>query len=98
MREIAPVGSEDVVNVATPPVRLPEPINAPPLKKLTSSPSVVVVGGLTVNGDKTAVNVTDCPANIEEFGESVSTSVVSVGAAVSNTVLETLPTKTESPE
>ena len=98
MSETAPVGSEDVVSVATPPSRVPEPSGVVPLKKLTGSPSVVVVGGLTVNGDKTAVNMTDCPANIEEFGDSVSASVVSVGAAVSNTVLETLPTKTESPE
>ena len=59
---------------------------------MTNSPFVVVVGGPTVKGDNTAVNVTDCPVKMEELGEAVRVSEVSTGAAVSNTVLERLPT------
>ena len=90
--EFDPGGRTVVVVVATPPDRIPEPSNVVPLKKFTSSPSVVVVGELTVKGDKIAVNMTDCPVKIAEFGETVKVSEVSTGAAVSKTVLERLPT------
>jgi hypothetical protein len=55
--ESAPTGSAVVVNVATPPDSVPEPSSVVPLKKLTGSVFVVVVGGPTVYGDRTAVNV-----------------------------------------
>jgi hypothetical protein len=97
LRVSAPVGSA-VVSVAIPPDSVPWPRRIAPLKNLTDSPSVVVVGGPTVKGDSTAVNVTDCPVKMEEFGEAVSVREVSTGAAVSSTVPERLPTKTESPE
>jgi hypothetical protein len=48
VRVFDPVGSAVVVSVATPLDRVPEPSNVVPLKKLTSSPLVVVVGGPTV--------------------------------------------------
>ena len=72
-----------------PPESVPEPSNVVPLKNLTGSPFVVVVGGPTVNGDSTAVKVTDCPVKIAELGEAVRVSVVSTGAAVRCTTLET---------
>ena len=59
--ESVPANNAVVVRTATPPASVPEPSNAPPLKKLTDSPFVVVVGGPTVKGDSTAVNFTDCP-------------------------------------
>ena len=91
LRASAPGRSVVVVSVATPPRRCPEPSGVAPLKKFTSSPSVVVVGGPTVNGDRIAVNVTDCPVKIDEFGEAVRVSEVLTGAAVSGTVLDMLP-------
>jgi hypothetical protein len=91
VRESAPEGSAVVVSVAIPPSKCPEPSGVMQLKKLISSPSVVVVGGPTVKGDRTAVNVTDCPAKIDEFGEVVRVSEVLTGAAVSGTVLDRLP-------
>ena len=83
MSESDPVVSAVVVRTATPLESVPEPSNVAPLKKLTSSPSVVVVGGPTVKGDSTAVNVTDSPVKIPVFGEKVRVSEVSTGAAVS---------------
>ena len=59
--ESVPVNNAVVVKTATPPESAPEPSKVVPLKKLTSSPFVVVVGGPTVKGDSTADNVTDCP-------------------------------------
>lgn len=53
---------------------------------------MVVVGGPTVKGERTAVNVTDWPVKIDEFGEAVRVSEVLTGAAVSSTVFERLPT------
>ena len=69
MSELAPVDSPLVVREATPLESVPEPSNVVPLKKLTRSPFVVVVGGPTVKGDSAAVNVTDCPVKIPVFGE-----------------------------
>jgi len=85
------MGSAVVVSVATPFKRWPEPRGVAPLKKLTSSPSVVVVGGPTVKGLRVAVKVTESPNKIEEFGEAVRVSDVFTGAAVSGTVSERLP-------
>ena len=48
LKESDPVTSAVVVNLATPFNRVPEPSNVVPLKKLTVSPFVVVVGGPTV--------------------------------------------------
>ena len=59
--ESVPVGRAVVVKTARPLESVPEPSRVVPLKNLTSSPFVVVVGGPTVKGDRTAVNVTDCP-------------------------------------
>ena len=59
--ESVPVNRAVVVRTATPPESVPEPSNVVPLKKLTDWPFVVVVGGPTVKGDSTAVNVTGCP-------------------------------------
>ena len=87
----APVSSAVVVSVATPPDNVPDPRGVVPLKKFTNSPSVVVVGGPTVNGARTAVSVTGSPVKMDELGEAVSESVVLTGAAVNCTVLETLP-------
>jgi hypothetical protein len=98
LRVSVPTESEVVASVATPPDSVPVPSKVAPLKNFTDSPFVVVVGGPTVKGDRTAVNVTDCPAKIAELGEAVRVSEVSTGAAVRCTVLERLPTKTESPE
>lgn len=85
------MGSAVVVNVATPLKRWPEPSSVAPLKKLTRSPSVVVVGGPTVKGLRVAVNVTESPANMDEPGEATRASEVLTGAAVSGTVSERLP-------
>jgi hypothetical protein len=85
------MGSAVVVSVATPLNRWPGPRGIAPLKKLTSSPSVVVVGGPTVKGLRVAVKVTESPANMDEAGEDVRVSVVFTGAAVSGTVSERLP-------
>jgi hypothetical protein len=92
LRASAPANSAVVVSVTTPPDRVPVPSKVAPLKNLTCSLSVVVVGGPTVKGDKTAVNVTGLPIKMDEFGEAVRVSEVLTGAAVSNTVLERLPT------
>jgi len=98
LRASVPVDKAVVVSVATPPDSVPVPSKVAPLKNLTDSPFVVVVGGPTAKGDRTEVNVTDWPVKMDELGEVVRVSEVSTGAAVSCTVLETLPTKTESPE
>jgi hypothetical protein len=44
-----------------------------------------------VKGLRVAVNVTESPDNIEEFGEAVRVSEVFVGAAVSDTGSDRLP-------
>jgi len=85
------MGSAVVARVATPLKRWPEPSSVEPLKKLTSSPSVVVVGGPTVKGLRVAVNVTESPDKREEFGEAVRVSDVLTGAAVSDTGSDRLP-------
>lgn len=58
---------------------------------MTSSPSVVVVGGPTVKGLRVAVNVTASPDNMGEFGEAARVSEVFTGAAVRETASDRLP-------
>jgi len=85
------MGSALVVRVATPLERWLDPRKVAPIKKLTSSPSVVVVGGPTVKGLRVAVNVTESPNNRDEFGEATRASEVFTGAAVRDTLSERLP-------
>ena len=51
-----PTASEDVDNLATPPLSAPVPMDAPLLKKVTLPVGVPPVAEVTV-----AVKVTDCP-------------------------------------
>jgi hypothetical protein len=52
-----PAGNEEVVNFATPPVRVAVPSAVLPLLKVTVSPLVLPAP----NGESVAVSVTDCP-------------------------------------
>ena len=55
----APAGSEDVVEVATPPDRAPVPMTLPPFRKVTTSPS----GGVPRPEPMVAVKVTASPTS-----------------------------------
>ena len=69
---LLPTGNVVVVNVATPPLRVPVPITVLPFMKFTV-PVGVYLGAVTV-----AVKVTDCP-DVDGLTEEVT--VVVVGSA-----------------
>ena len=62
-----------VLNVTTPPLRVPVPIEFPPSRKVTVPVGVPTPGA---NADTVAVNVTDWP-NTDGFTEEVTVVVVS---------------------
>ena len=90
-----PPARAEVVNVATPPANVPEPIALPPSRKVTDPVGVPVPGGTAVT---VAVNVTGWPTT-EGFTDAVT--VVAVLALLPTggfPVIEpVLPLKVESP-
>ena len=78
-----PTGSDDVVNVATPDVVVPVPIELTPLKKVTVSPFGTV--GATV-----AVNVTATPDGAELGDDVVKVVVVGIWFTTCVRVLDVL--------
>jgi len=93
--ECVPVASVEVVNVATPLTKVPEPSVVVPSMKVTEPVGVgpPVDGG---TGWMVAVKVTVCP-RLAGFGDPVSVIVVLAWLTVCVTAFEVLPERFESP-
>ena len=68
-----PADKDDVVNVATPPLRVPVPMELPPSRNVIVPVGVPVAGA---TGEIVAVKVTDWPKT-DGFTDEVTTIVVS---------------------
>ena len=67
-----PAARAEVVNVATPPLSVPEPIGLPPSRNVTDPDGVPVPGATAAT---VAVKVTGCP-NTEGFSDEVTAVVL----------------------
>ena len=90
-----PAARAEVVNVATPPLSVPEPIGLPPSRNVTDPVGVPVPGATAVT---VAVNVTDWPKTEGFSDEVTAVAVLPLLTTCGFPVIEpVLPLKVASP-